>query len=70
MKNGQKWPKVEKNIFFEIKIDLQLCCHIKKLVIKNFGLDLRKIFKIFFEYSTKDEFYDFLNGGQKICKDL
>jgi hypothetical protein len=32
MKNGQKWPKVEKTTFFEIKIDLQLRFDIKNVL--------------------------------------
>jgi hypothetical protein len=32
MKNCQKWPKVNKNIFFKIKIDLQLRFDMKNVL--------------------------------------
>jgi hypothetical protein len=43
----------------------------KKPPIKNFGLDLGKIFIIFLKKSIKNKtlkFYDFSNSGQKICR--
>ena len=43
----------------------------KKLLIKIFGLDLRKIFIIFLksrQQNDKKTFHDFSNSSQKICK--